>query len=140
MKGFVLDTSVVLKWFSTVGEGDLDQALQLRRKLSDGAVFFVIPELLLYELANALRYNPNFSAADVKEALDSILDMGFEVRSVDKKGIGEATDIAFKYNIPVYDAYFIALSRVEEKPLITADYKLAERIKGLKGIIRLSDI
>jgi len=42
--------------------------------------------------------------------------------------------------LTVYDAYFIALSRVEGKPLITADYKLAERVKGHKGIIKLLDM
>jgi predicted nucleic acid-binding protein len=140
MRGFVLDTSVVLKWFSAVGEKDLDQALQLRRKMSEGTVFFVVPELLFYELANALRYNPNFSASDVKEALDSLLDMEFEIRRVDKKGMEEATAVAIKYNITVYDACFIALSRAEGKPLITADYKLADRIEGQKGIMRLMDI
>jgi hypothetical protein len=32
------------------------------------------------------------------------------------------------------------LSRIERKPLITADYKFVERMKGTKGIIKLSDI
>jgi predicted nucleic acid-binding protein len=91
-------------------------------------------------MANALRYNPNLSAKDVNEALDSILDVGFEVRRADKKTMQDAINIAFKYNITIYDAYFIALSRVEGKPLITADYKLTERVKTIKGIIKLLDI
>ena len=106
----------------------------------EGTFAFVVPELLFYEMANALRYNPNLSARDVNEALDSILDMGFDVRRVDKKSMQDAIGIALKYNITVYDAYFIALSRVEGKPLITADYKLAERVKSLKGIIKLLDM
>jgi predicted nucleic acid-binding protein len=140
MREFVLDTSVVLKWFSAFGESDLSQALQLREDLLEGAVVFVVPELLFYEMANALRYNPNLSGKDVNEALDSILDMGFEVRRVDKKTMQDGINIAYKYNITIYDAYFIALSRAEGKPLITADYKLAERVKGLRGIIKLLDI
>jgi predicted nucleic acid-binding protein len=140
MREFVLDTSVVLKWFSAFGESDLSQALQLREDLLEGAVVFVVPELLFYEMANALRYNPNLSGKDVNEALDSILDMGFEVRRVDKKTMQDGINIAYKYNITIYDAYFIALSRAEGKPLITADYKLAERVKGLKGITKLLDI
>jgi predicted nucleic acid-binding protein len=91
-------------------------------------------------MANALRYNPNLSAKDVNQALESVLDMEFEVRRVDKKSMQDAISIAFKYNITVYDAYFIALSRVEGKPLITADYRLAERVKSLKGITKLLDI
>jgi len=140
MKECVLDTSVVLKWFSGFGENDLDQALRLRQNLLDRSILFVIPELLFYELANALRYNPNFSAKDVNEALDSVFDMGLEVRRADKKVMEDAITIGFKFNIPVYDAYFVALSRIEGKPLITADYKFVERMKGTKGIIKLSDI
>ena len=140
MREFVLDTSVVLKWFSTFNENDLDHALQLRQDMLDGSILFIVPELLFYELANALRYNPNFSPKDVNEALHSVFDMGLEVRKVDRKVMEQATTIAFKYNIKIYDAYFLALSRKEEKPFITADYKFAEKMKGVKGILRLLEI
>ncbi len=95
---------------------------------------FIVPELLFYELANALRYNPNFSPKDVNEALHSVFDMGLEVRKVDRKVMEQATTIAFKYNITFYDAYFLALSRKEEKPFITADYKFAEKMKGVNPV------
>ena len=58
MRGFVLDTSVILKWFSEAGESDLDRALQLRQSMLGRTVFFVVPDLLFYELANALRREP----------------------------------------------------------------------------------
>ena len=90
MKEFVLDTSVVLKWFSAFGESDLSKALRLRKEMLEGTVVFVVPELLFYEMANALRYNPKLSARDVNGALDSILDVGFEVRRVDKKTMQDA--------------------------------------------------
>jgi predicted nucleic acid-binding protein len=140
VKEFVLDTSVVLKWFSGLGENDLDHALQLRQNMLDGSIFFIVPELLFYELANALRYNPNFSSKDVNEALNSVFDMGLKVRKVERKVMEEATTIAFKYNITIYDAYFLALSRIEQKPFITADYKFAEKMKGIKEILKLSEI
>jgi predicted nucleic acid-binding protein len=137
---FVLDTSVALKWFSVSGENDLDHALELRQKMLEGSVLFIVPELLFYELTNALRYNPNFSSKDVNEALNSVFDMGLEVRRVDKKVMTDATTMAFKYSITIYDAYFLALSHMEEIPFVTADYRFVERMKGVKGIIKLSDI
>jgi len=140
MKGFVLDTSVVLKWFSEFGENDLSQAIQLRQALLDGSVRFTVPELLFYELSNALRYNPSLSSKDVQEALDSVIDMGLVVKGVDKRVMAEAISIAFKYGVTVYDAYFLALSRIERKPLIIADYKFAEKVKASKEILRLSDL
>ena len=140
MKGFVLDTSVVLKWFSEFGENDLPQAFQLRQALLDGSVTITVPELLFYELSNALRYNPSFSSKDVLEALDSVIDMGLVVKGVDKRVMAEAISIAFRYGVTVYDAYFLALSKMERKPLIIADYKFAERVKAFKEIMKLSDL
>ncbi len=140
MKGFVLDTSVVLKWFSEFGENDLPQAIQLRQALLDGSVLFTVPELLFYELSNALRYNPSLSSKDVQEALDSVIDMGLVVKGVAKRVMADAISIAFKYGVTVYDAYFLALSRIERKPLIIADYKFAEKVKASKEILRLSDL
>ena len=140
MKGFVLDTSVVLKWFSEFGENDLPQAFQLRQALLDGSVTFTVPELLFYELSNALRYNPSLSSKDVREALDSVMDMGFVVKGVDKGVMADAISIAFRYGVTVYDAYFLALARTERKPLIIADYKFVERVKASKEIMRLSGL
>jgi predicted nucleic acid-binding protein len=140
MKGFVLDTSVVLKWFSEFGENDLPQAIQLRQALLDGSVLFIVPELLFYELSNALRYNPSLSSKDVQEALDSVIDMGLVVKGVDKRVMADAISVAFKYGVTVYDAYFLALSRIERKPLIIADYRFAEKVKASKEILRLSDL
>lgn len=34
--------------------------------------------------------------------------------------------------ITVYDAYFMALSQVEKKMLLTADCKFMERVKGFR--------
>jgi predicted nucleic acid-binding protein len=139
MKEFVLDTSVVLKWFSEFGENDLDRSLQLRTTLLNGSVFLVVPELLFYELANALRYNPRFSPKDVEGAVSSVLDMGLDVRAVEQETLREAINLAYRYNGTVYDTYFLALSIREGKPLITADYKFTEKLKGVKGIIKLSE-
>ncbi len=140
MKGFVLDTSVILKWFSEHDENDLGQALQLRQSVLDRTVLFVVPELLFYELGNALRYHPHFSIKDVQQATHSVFEMGLDVRGVDEQVMGEAISLAFKHNLTVYDAYFLALSRKESKPFITADYRFIGRLKGFRGIIKLSDI
>jgi predicted nucleic acid-binding protein len=139
MRGFVLDTSVILKWFSESGESDLDRALQLRQSMLEGNIFFVVPDLLFYELDNALRHNPNFSMKDVEQAVHSVFEMGLEVQSVDGEVMGEAISLAFKHNITVYDAYFLALAKKEGKPFITADHRFMGRVKGFREIIKLSD-
>jgi len=57
----ILDASVVLKWF--VNEADSGQALKLREDFYAGKREIVVPDLLFFEIANALRYNPTFSNA-----------------------------------------------------------------------------
>ena len=139
LKKFVLDTSVVVKWFSG-DEDDAEHANKLRRQIQEGLCVITIPDLLFYELANALRHNPNFTAEDVRVALDSVFDMEFDIRKVDSSVIANAIDIAFKFNVTVYDAYFLALSQLESKPFVTADYKFTGRTKGFKDIVNLTEI
>lgn len=139
MKRHVLDTSVVIKWFSEHGEDDLASALALRQGIIEGTLAVVVPDLLFYELANALRFNPHFSAEDVAQAVQSVNDMGFEIRAVEPAVLERSIDMAFKFTITVYDAYFLSLAQTEGKALITADYKMAGRMKGSKYLVRLSE-
>lgn len=139
MKRYVLDTSVVIKWFSEHGEDDLVSALALRQGIIEGTLAVVVPDLIFYELGNALRFNPHFSAVDVAQAVQSVNDMGFDIRPVEPAVLERAIALAFKFNITVYDAYFLSLAQSEGKPLITADYKMAGRMKGSKYLMRLSE-
>ena len=106
----------------------------------DGICSITVPDLLIYELANALKHNPNFTSKDVKAALDSIFNMGIEIREPDSLIIAHAIDIAFRFNVTIYDACFMALSQIEKMPFIAADYKFIERVKGFKGIIKLFEM
>lgn len=133
-------TSVVIKWFSTYDEDDLDKALSLRKSIQEGSCVITTPDLLFYELSNALRYNPHFTEADVKDAIQSLYDMGFDIIGVEKEILHNSIEIAFKYNVTVYDATFLALSMKLDKPFVTADYKFFERIKGFHAAVKLTDL
>lgn len=135
--GCVLDTSVVAKWFSDSGEEDLEDALRLRERILEGAFPVAVPSLLFYELCNALRFNPNFAAGDVKDAVNSVLDMGFSVREVTADLLGRAVDLAFARGITVYDACFLALAEAEGATLVTADARFLARLKGSRHAVGL---
>ncbi len=140
MKKYVLDTSVVIKWFSEYDEDDLDNALNLRNEIKEGRCAIVVPDLLYYEIANALRYNSNFSNSDVKDAVKTVVEMGFQVKGIVIDIMNLAIDLAFKNDCTFYDTYFLALSQTENIPLVTADYKFVKRIKDIENIIKLSKI
>ena len=137
---YVLDTSVVIKWFSESGEDDLERALRLRQKILEGAFPVAVPSMLFYELCNALRFNPKFDAREVKEAATSVLDMGFSVRDVTADLLERSVDLAFARGITVYDACFLALAEAEGGTLVTADDKFLARLKGSKHAIGLSKL
>lgn len=58
----VPDSSVVIKWFSD--EDATDKALAIREGYINGKIEIVVPDLLLYEIANALRYNKSLETKE----------------------------------------------------------------------------
>lgn len=138
MTRYVIDSSVVVKWFSESDENDLEASVNLRYQILEKKCSIVVPDLLFYEIANALRYNPGFTENDIKTAITTLFEMDFDVKAIDPSVMDLTVKIAFKNNVTVYDACFLAISALEEIPLITADYKFLKNIKGFDNIIRLS--
>jgi len=139
-KTYVLDTSVVVKWFSSVNEKDTEKSLQLRQAHTKNSVILTVPDLLYYELANALRYNPAFTSIDVDMAIESIFKIGIETRQVNPALIRHAIELAYKMGITVYDACFLALAQELDAVLITADYSFCKKAGTIQFLQKLSDI
>jgi predicted nucleic acid-binding protein len=125
----ILDASVVVKWFSE--EEYTEKALEIRERIRMREERVIVPDLLLYELANALKFNPSFDANDVSDALTSIFDMDLDIVTPIPEIINSAVTLAFEYNITVYDAFYIALAKDLELTFITADRRLYERVRDL---------
>ena len=130
----ILDASVVAKWF-LVEEGT-DKALRIREKYVNGEVDIAIPELLLYEVGNVLKYK-GFSEDDVKSALFSIMDMGFFISSISHSIMERTVEISSESDITIYDAVYVALADSLSTELVTCDVKLYERTKD-KHNVKLS--
>ncbi len=133
----VLDSSVIIKWFSE--EEDTSIALSLREKNINGELMIAVPDLSLYEVANALRYNKTIDEDNIKEAIDSLIQLGINIVVPTKEVMDLAISFALKYNITVYDAYFLALAKVLNFACITADEKLYQRVKELSFVKLLRD-
>lgn len=128
---YVLDASVIAKWFLEEEYSDL--ALSIRKRFVDGDIDLAVPDLILYELANALRYK-GFSASDVKKAIRTLFWMKLRIITPTRDVIEAAVDLAFKYDISFYDSYYLALADALGYMLITVDTKLYNKIKT-SGII-----
>ena len=135
----VLDTSVVVKWFRR-GEEGTDQALMLRQAYLDGALGIAVPDLLLYELGNVLRYKPDLDSGKVSAAVESVLAMGLSLHAVTRERLTRAVELAFAHDVTIYDAAFIALAEELRSDFITADERLARRISGVDSVYTLWEI
>jgi len=136
---YILDSSVIVKWFSHDGEKNVDKALRLMDLYERSIIEITIPDLSLYEIANALRYNKNFSPEDVKKVIATLEDMGLNILGINGELMALAIDIAFKDNITVYDAIFISASNVTMMPLVTANPRHQKNLKR-GNIIILEDL
>jgi len=135
---YVVDASIVVKWFSRFEQG-AESSERLLNNHIDGTSMLVSSSLVLYEVCNALRFNPNFTEKDVSRAVTNLLKLELEL--VDFSEVFEpAIELAFSYEITIYDAAYIAVSRKLHIPLLTADYKLLAKIKGLPLVMPLKEM
>jgi len=136
---YVVDASVAVKWFSQTGEDDIEKALRLQELYLLRECALTAPDLIIYELANALRYNPNFDQKDTELALLSLHKMGMELVVPSETLLKKAVEFAYQKNIIVYDAIYVALALERRCLLITADTKSYKKIQDFSQVILLKD-
>ncbi|MFH1612262.1 MAG: type II toxin-antitoxin system VapC family toxin [bacterium] len=137
---YILDTSVVIKWFSKTDEGDLEKADWLRESYLEEKVQLLFPDLLFYELNNVLRYKPDFDSEKIKKAVATIELMEIPIQSYRQQIGTEAVKLAIQYDITVYDSYFIALAKEESFKLITANHEVYKKVSSLPWVVYLENL
>jgi len=136
---YVIDASVAVKWFSQADEDDFEKALRLQELYLKRECALTAPDLIVYELVNALRYNPNFDQKDTELALLSLQKMGIELAASSETLLKKAVEFAYQKNITIYDAAYAALALVQRCLLVTADSKFYKKIQGFSQVILLKD-
>lgn len=130
----VLDTSVVAKWFVLPPEDDLEAALEIRHRVVEAELDLIVPDLIFYELANVLRYQPQLGAEEVAGALDSLETMDWDIRPFSYPLGKEAVRLAKAVGITAYDAYFIVFAEAFECPIVTADRRCYARVRNRPSV------
>lgn len=132
----VIDTSVVIKWYSD--EENSDKALALQTALSAGAIIGVAPELQLYEFSNVMRYKKNREYT--RAAVDAFIKSGIQFHITNQEILSASVELAYKHEISVYDASFLALAIHMNATLITADKKMYDKIQDNINVILLAEL
>jgi len=115
----VLDSSVVVKWFST--ETKSDEALKLLDSYTEGSTALTVSEILFCEVGNALRYKPDYDAQKWKTALAQLYNLHMNVTHLNQDIILRAGEIAYDGKITFYDALPVAIAEHKKTVCITAD-------------------
>ena len=124
----VVDASVVVKWF--VEEEGSDKALRLRDKYIDGEISIIAPELIIFEVLNALYYKRLFSESEMKEISEALEAYSFTLYSLKGEYAEKTVETAVENGITIYDASYVALAMIRDTYLYTADEKLIKKLKG----------
>ncbi|MFD4421668.1 type II toxin-antitoxin system VapC family toxin [Agromyces sp. NPDC058484] len=124
MTHLLVDTSVLIKWFHSEGEGELVESRTLRRAHLSGVVDAHMLDLAAYEVGNvlvrALHWEPS-EVADQLDDLNTILGPPL-VMSVD--WLRHAAALAHRHGLTFYDACWAATADKLNMPLISADRQL----------------
>jgi predicted nucleic acid-binding protein len=132
----VADASVITKWF--VEEEHSDKALRLRRDYTERLVEIASPELLIFEVLNALRYNPEFGERDLKQSIVALEGYRLWLFPL-TGGLAQRTiENALRYGITIYDASYISLGELKGARVYTADETLLEKLRGVKRVCHIS--
>ncbi|MDW7977944.1 MAG: type II toxin-antitoxin system VapC family toxin [Candidatus Caldarchaeum sp.] len=121
-KTVVVDASVAVKWFNQ--EQHSTNAVKLLHDYARRRVDLTAPYLIVYEVCNALRYNPEFGETDVAEALRFLAGLQMRFRLLDGDYARRAVSLAYSLGLTFYDAVYVALAEAEEAELYTADEKI----------------
>lgn len=122
MTRVVLDTSVIIKWFSPEEE-DSNEANLILEAIHSGRVEIVLPYFAQLEIANILRLGKKFSREETKKYLIDFFNLSLVFVEINQQYILEISTISYSTNITSYDAAFVAVANRWNIPLFTADYK-----------------
>jgi len=138
MTTYILDTSVVLKWFNQTGESDVSLARKIYSDFTSGNIKIVIPSLLFLELLNVLLKAKKINARQIDKLVKDLFLLPFVIKDPTETVLGKACHLAEKYELTVYDGLFLALAQEEKCQLISADIKGHGKITD-GSVLLLSD-
>ena len=127
MSAVVVDASIIVKWF--VEEEGSDEAIKIRDEYINGKIKLIAPELINFEVLNALHYKRLFSEDElgrISEALDAF---SIELCSLRGEYAAKTIEVAYKNNITIYDAAYISLAIMKNTYVYTADRKLKNKLE-----------
>lgn len=124
MTHLLIDTSVLIKWFHSAGEGELEHARALRAAHVSGEVDAHMLDLATYEVGNVLIRALHWNSTDAADQLDDLHAILGPALVMTSSGARQAATLAEIHALSFYDASWAAAARELGIPLVSADRRL----------------
>jgi predicted nucleic acid-binding protein len=124
----IADASVILAAFFP--DENQAQAQALLRDHVAGHMRLAAPDLLLYEVTNAVLIavrRGRIADEDAEAILSAFEGLGIELCPVAWR---EMLPLARRFDRSAYDAAYLALAEARDEPLVTADLRLYNAVRG----------
>ncbi len=127
----VLDASVVLKWFHSEGEGNVEAARRLRSRFEEGELRVLAPPLLWLELLNVAARRWRWSRERLEHLAGALPELGFVIVDPELPGIARWAS----RGLTAYDAAYVALAEQAGVELITDDEQIIDQAPKLASAL-----
>lgn len=127
----ILDSSIITKWFRSVGEEKIAQARAYRDQVEREEILVIAPDLLYYEMVNVAKNDKTQTEELWEESLDAIFSLPFEISLPDKNRFLQIFNLAKQLDISTYDACYLALAKERNTVLVTCDKELLTKAPDL---------
>lgn len=124
MTRLLIDTSVLIKWFHSDGESELEPARGLRAAHVTGDVDAHMLDLAVYEVGNVLTRALRWAATDIADQLDDLHAILGPPLVMTRGWLRRAATLAHAHALSFYDASWAAAAAELGIPLISADRQL----------------
>ncbi|WP_068397538.1 type II toxin-antitoxin system VapC family toxin [Kribbia dieselivorans] len=124
MRDLLVDTSVLIKWFHSEGEGEVAEARAIRDAHVRGDLDVHVLDLAMYEVGNVLIRGLGWSAGDVADQLDDLVAIVGTPMAMPPEWFREAALLAERHTLSFYDACWAAAAVTLGVSLVTADRRL----------------
>ncbi len=120
MTEVVLDASVVLKWFRTTGEHNVEAARAVRAEFEAGKAIAFAPPLLFLEILNIAGCRWRLPPPQLEQLASTLPSLGFELVEPELPVIARW----IVKGLTAYDAAYVAVAEQTGAQLVTDDREI----------------
>jgi predicted nucleic acid-binding protein len=130
MKRFIVDTSAILDWI-LFSDDPKTPASRLINKLIQKKISLFAPSFLLVESSNVLKQKYKFTEIEIVEAIQQLKVIGVDIIDIGSKDWSNLLTTSFKYDLTLYDSYYVLLAERLDSKIITFDKALLATNLGI---------